>query len=321
MSKDKPTPPLHADPTKLALDDDLDGIDEVTDEPPHYLGPPLIPEPGLADSQGAPTKVEVTFDTLNERTIHESALHSTSDRSRIASQLDDTLGPANAPKEILMPPTNPVPTPAAKKPRGLPYAIAGIVTVVAVLVAVGVVDPTKRFAERNADTTASARLSLADEAPDAFVPPPEIETPEPVVERPAFEANPTTGYEADEAVQTVAAAPPEAPVVVAVPTSGGTPPTAVVVAAAVPPAPLPAPKATLPESLVVSATGLKPACKAACAWANVDPKDGFPYTLDGKRDVTCGAATYSVSKWEKIKDGKQAYCFTATGLSEEPAGP
>ena len=139
----------------------------------------------------------------------------------------------------------------------------------------------------------------------------------------SIDPNPTTGYEADEP-----AAVPTAPVAEAV--SGHVPPLPKqadpkppVGVAPVPPPVVVAPAAApaVPESLIVSAAGLKPACRAECSWSDVDPKDGYPRTVNGKREIACGAVVYTVSSWTKIADGKERFCFTATGVAEEPIGP
>ncbi len=142
--------------------------------------------------------------------------------------------------------------------------------------------------------------------------------------------NPTTGYEADEPpIATVAkpAATVAAPVAKPIPVAAtvpapksAAPPAAVakpvvaakVVAAAAPPAPQ---KAKLPDSLVVSSMGPKPACKAECAWGNVSPTTGLPMVANGTHAVTCGDVTYAVTTLAKIADGPQKYCYTVTGVS------
>ena len=86
-------------------------------------------------------------------------------------------------------------------------------------------------------------------------------------------------------------------------------PPAATVATAKPP---PAPKVALPKT-VVSAMGLKPACKAECSWDNVDPADGFPRTVNGKRSIKCGETVYEVASWTKITEGPDRFCYTVTG--------
>jgi len=324
-------------PPPIDNDDDLD---EIAPEEITFGFVPPIPQVPPEEARPAPTPVEVTLDSAEETPPPAPDPDPQPAPSSVASRIDDMLGSSTSvPKDLTMPPTSPVPPPAApNKPGAWRYSLGGCVTVVGLLLVVGTFDTTKPFggwmpndaqttdpiapdpiadrepAEQNADTAASTKLSRADEVPDAFVPLPEAETPKPIVEPAKVEV-----AIAPPVAVTPVVTPPPTPQPVVATVEAPKPVVTPKVAATVPttPKPTPAPKAALPESLVVSSTGLKPACKAACAWANVDPKDGFPYTIAGRRDVTCGDMTYSVAKWEKIAEGKERFCFTATGLSDQ----
>lgn len=337
-------PPIHDD----------DDLDEIA----FSLAPP-VPQVPPEESRPAPTPVDVTLDSIDETPPTVPSPDPTP--IPVASQLDDMLGPApTAPKEISMSPTSPVPPAADKKPLAWVYAFTGVVAVLGVLVVVGKIDPSstslwpiggettdpadlpvaddvastdaadREPADQIADTEASNTPSRADEAPETVAKIDPVPDPAELwANRPHPEAFPLpkgTELVGNPPVPTKVAPvepPPAAKPVAAVvpPTPVAAAPKPVVATVAKPTAPPPAPKVVLPESLTVSATGLKPACKAACTWANVDPKDGFPYTVNGKRDIACGDVTYSIAKWTKIAEGKERFCFTATGLSEEPAGP
>ena len=298
-------------PRATPIEDDFDEDDGLVSVVLEEL--PFTHDPPIQHVWPPPTPVEVTLDSVDETPATIPDPDPESAPSPVASQLDDMLGPTNnAPKDLKM--TQTVPPPAsAPKPVSIRIALAGCVTVVAVLLAVGAYEPTNRSDGQTQDDAPPT-----DEIAVVVVPDRPAEIPTPAIEDTGTPKVP------DADPETVATAEIIEPVVEPTKDAAAVAPEPVAapkVAATVPPAPLPAPKATLTESLVVSATGLKPACKAACAWANVDPKDGFPYTVNGKRDVTCGDVTYSVAKWTKIAEGKERFCVTATGLSEEPAGP
>lgn len=322
------------------IDDYLDDLDEVAPkEIPFALGPP-------------PTPVEVTLDSVDDQPPIIPPTHHNPAPITVASQLDDMFGPpTNARKEIPMPPT-PIPpfppSPVINRPGPWRYAALGIVFVLSVLVAVGNIPPsitlgdlwpTETVAANDVPTTVPSRpdevptppaedtatVAKADPIPDpaelwANRPFPESF---PLPEGTVIAGTPPVPTKVAEVVTGSVPPPPLPPLAVAEldqpkPTVAAAVKPTVATAVVTPPKPPPtpvAPKVPLPESLIVSSTGLKPACKAACSWGNVNAKDGFPYTVGGKRDVVCGDVTYSVAAWTKIAEGKERYCFEVTGLS------
>jgi len=61
--------------------------------------------------------------------------------------------------------------------------------------------------------------------------------------------------------------------------------------------------------------GKNPACKGAYAWGNLDPADGYPFTVNGTHVVTGPGGSYVTASWTKITSGPQKYCYTATGIT------
>jgi hypothetical protein len=254
----------------------------------------------------------------------------------------------STPEEIDMTNPNPGPQvpPNQPKPPGGGSVLAALAiaaaAVAGLVVTMNFHNPATPQIERpKVDLAVHATQPPAPERPPEIPMPPQAYVPaesDDAAELPlaAADANPTTGYEDDEEpieptsevaeavsghvpplpipVTVVAPVPAPKPVTVAAATK---PSTSVTDGFAKPGATAAAitPKPAAPDSLVVTATGRTPACKAECAWADTDPSNGFPKTVGGKRSVTCGDATYDVTAWTKIADGPQKYCYTVTGIT------
>ena len=291
--------------------------------------------PGINVADPPPTLVEPVEET-EETSIDPPPAQPQDKHTNLYNDLAGSRGPA--PKEIDMTspnPNSPAPTKPEESSRLVPalLALAGIAGVAVVLIAVGLHRPA---ANHDIQQVASAEVHATEPPPvpaeivalskptapdepgddaDALDQEPVTGPILPVAPEPTkasaadrVNPNPTTGYEADEPpIATVAkpamtvAAPVAKPVVAAK-----------VVAAAAPSAPT---KAKLPDSLVVSSMGPKPACKAECTWGNVSPTTGLPMVANGTHAVTCGDATYAVTTLAKIADGPQKFCYTVSGVS------
>lgn len=323
-------------PPDDGADEDDDGAEEPIPGLNVNVPPPPTPVEPIEETDEAPLAASPTV-------THETA----------TPLYNDLAGPRDpAPKEIDMinkNPGSPVPQKTGEKSwsRSSVAAVFGGLTIaLALIVAVGMHKPTKddalaKVAAPEVHATEPVE-AIADATPVVLPPhPPEIPTPPAEVvpiPPPAVEvargpdpasANPTTGYEDDEpttvaivatspaapAVAVAKPVPPTPPVAAAKPIAAATPlvvkPATTTVAA-----PVAAPASEIPRSIVVSAMGKNPSCKAAYAWGNLDPADGYPFTVNGTRTVTGpGGTTYVVATWTKIADGPQKYCYKATGIT------